>query len=88
MSTVATKNMHDRPTKVKLDSSDKIIRGTTYVLVSIFSLMCILPFWMVIASSFSTEAAIRRTGFTLFPTDFSTYAYELLFRSPDQMIGA
>ena len=88
MSTVATKNLHDRPTKVKLDSSDKIIRGTTYVLVSIFCLMCILPFWMVIASSFSTEEAIRRTGFTLFPTDFSTYSYELLFRSPDQMVGA
>ena len=88
MSTVATKNLHDRPTKVKLDSSDKIIRGTTYVLVTLFCLMCILPFWMVIASSFSTEEAIRRTGFTLFPTDFSTYSYELLFRSPDQMIGA
>ena len=88
MSTVTSKNIHDRPTKVKLDSSDKIIRGTTYVLVTLFCICCILPFWMVIASSFSTEAAIRRTGFTLFPLDFSTYSYELLFRSPDQMLGA
>lgn len=88
MSTVTHKNIHDRPTKVKLDSSDMIIRGTTYVLVTLFCIMCILPFWMVIASSFSTEAAIRRTGFTLFPTDFSIYSYELLFRSPDQMLGA
>lgn len=88
MSTVTHKNIHDRPTKVKLDSSDMIIRGTTYVLVTLFCIMCILPFWMVIASSFSTEEAIRRTGFTLFPTDFSTYSYELLFRSPDQMLGA
>lgn len=74
--------------KIKLDISDRIIRGVTYVIVSLFSIACIIPFWMVIASSFSTEEAIRRTGFTLWPSDFSLYSYELLFRSPDQMIGA
>lgn len=74
--------------KIKLDMSDRIIRGFTYVIVTLFSVACIIPFWMVIASSFSTEEAIRRTGFTLWPTDFSLYSYELLFRSPDQMIGA
>lgn len=78
----------DHPKKIKLDTSDRIIRGVTYVVVTLFSICCIIPFWMIIASSFSTEEAIRRTGFTLWPTDFSTYAYELLFRSPDQMIGA
>ena len=81
-------NLHDRPTKVRLDKSDMIIRGITYVVITIFSVCCILPFWMIIASSFSTEEAIRRTGFTLWPSDFSTYSYELLFRSPEQMIGA
>ena len=78
----------NHPKKIKLDISDRIIRGVTYVIVSLFSIACIIPFWMVIASSFSTEEAIRRTGFTLWPTDFSLYSYELLFRSPDQMIGA
>lgn len=78
--------MHTK--KIKLDMSDRIIRGVTYVVVAIFSLCCILPFWMVVASSFSTEAAIRRSGFTLWPEEVSLYSYELLFRSPDQMIGA
>ena len=75
-------------TKVRLDTSDKIIRGVTYVLVSLFSICCVLPFWLILASSFSEESAILRTGFTLWPKEFSTYAYYLLFRSPDQMIGA
>ena len=70
--TVQPANLHDRPTKVRLDSSDLIIRGITYVVITIFSVCCILPFWMIIASSFSTEEAIRRTGFTLWPSDFST----------------
>ncbi len=78
----------DHPKKIKLDMSDRIIRGVTYVIISLFSICCVIPFWMIIASSFSTEEAIRRTGFTLWPTDVSLYSYELLFRSPDQMIGA
>lgn len=78
--------MHTK--KIRLDMSDRIIRGFTYVVVTIFSLCCILPFWMVVASSFSSEAAIRRTGFTLWPQEVSFYSYELLFRSPDQMLGA
>jgi len=75
-------------TKVRLDSSDKIIRGVTYVVVTLFAICCVLPFWLILASSFSEESAILRTGFTLWPTQFSTYSYSLLFRSPDQMIGA
>ena len=80
------RKMHTR--KIKLDMSDRIIRIVTYVVVAVFSVCCILPFWMVVASSFSTEAAIRRSGFTLWPEEVSLYSYELLFRSPDQMIGA
>ena len=73
---------------VRLDSSDRIIRGVTYVVITIFSLFCIIPFWMIIASSFASEQSIRMSGFTLWPKEVSLYSYELLFRSPDQMIGA
>ena len=75
-------------THIRKDKSAVVITVVTYILVTLFCIMCILPFWMIITSSFATEDSIRRTGFTLWPTDFSTYSYELLFRSPDQMIGA
>ena len=75
-------------TNIRKDKSAVVITVVTYILVTLFCIMCILPFWMIITSSFATEDSIRRTGFTLWPTDFSTYSYELLFRSPDQMIGA
>lgn len=75
-------------THIKKDRSQIVINIITYILVTAFCVMCILPFWMIIASSFSTEDAIRRTGFTLWPSESSTYSYELLFRSPDQMVGA
>ena len=75
-------------THIRKDKSQIVISVVTYILVTLFCIMCILPFWMIISSSFATEDSIRRSGFTLWPTDFSTYSYELLFRSPDQMIGA
>ena len=74
--------------KVKMDGADRFIRAFTYVFVTIFALCCIIPFWMIFASSFSTEAAIRRSGFTLWPSEFSTYSYWLLLHSPDQLVGS
>ena len=77
-----------RPTKVKLDSSDRFLRGLTYVLFSVFTVVCVIPFWLIIASSFSSEAAIRRSGFTLWPSDFSLYSYQLIAMAPDQLLGS
>ena len=88
MSTITSRPKTAHSNHIKKDSSQIVINIITYITVTIFCIICILPFWMIIASSFSTEDAIRRTGFTLWPSDTSTYSYELLFRSPDQMIGA
>ena len=74
--------------KIRLEPADKVIRGFTYVFVSLFALACLIPFVLIVSSSFSSEGAIRRTGFTLWPNDFSTYSYELIFRNPDQIIGS
>ena len=79
--------LHQRQ-KIRIDSSDRIIRGFTYVLLSLFAICCIIPFLLIFASSFSSETAIRRTGFTLWPTEISTYSYWLLLKSPQKMIGA
>ncbi|MDO5325987.1 MAG: hypothetical protein Q4G00_04600 [Clostridia bacterium] len=73
MSNAADKKMM-HTTKIKKDSSQIIINLITYILVTVFCILCIMPFWMIIASSFSTEEAIRRSGFTMWPTDYSTYS--------------
>ncbi|GHU92026.1 hypothetical protein FACS189476_12770 [Spirochaetia bacterium] len=80
--------MYLKGTTVKIDASDMVVRGFTYVLVSAMAIAALIPFVLIIASSFSSEDAIRMTGFTIWPKEFSTYAYELLFRSPRQIAGA
>lgn len=74
--------------RIKLDRSDLILRITSYTVVSLFALFCLIPFVMMLSASLSSEDEIRRTGFGLLPKDFSLNAYQLIFNSPRQVIGS
>lgn len=74
--------------KVKLDSSEYILRGISYVTVTLFAIFCLLPFVLIVSASFSSESEIMRTGFGLLPKGFSTEAYSFIFNSPRQIIGS
>jgi ABC-type glycerol-3-phosphate transport system permease component len=73
---------------IRENTSDIIIRIFTYVVISAMALAAVIPFILIIASSLSSEDAIRLSGFTIWPKEFSTLAYELLFKSPRQIAGA
>ena len=67
--------------KVKLGTSDKIIRGFGYVFVTFYAVCCILPFLIIIGTSFSSESAIREFGVQIFPKNFSMEAYKMVTKS-------
>lgn len=46
---------------IRKDKSQIVINIITYILVTIFCIMCIMPFWMIVASSFATEDSVRRS---------------------------
>ncbi|MDR3121115.1 MAG: carbohydrate ABC transporter permease [Clostridiales bacterium] len=73
--------------KIRTERADVVISGVTYVLVGFMAIASILPFLLILGSSFSTEDSIRRTGFALIPPEFSTQAYEIILRSPKQLLG-
>jgi putative aldouronate transport system permease protein len=77
-----------KPHPMKLDRSDLVLRIISYASVTLFSLFCLLPFVMMVSASFSSEAAIRQSGFGLLPKDFSLTAYEYIFKAPRQVIGS
>ena len=74
--------------KIKLDRSDRIVRGFAYIFISLFALMCLVPFVLMISTSFSTESEITKTGFALIPKGFTFTAYELLLKNSKQLFGA
>ena len=66
---------------VKLGTSDRIIRGTGYVIVTFYALACIFPFLIILGTSFTSEAVIRSEGVKLIPKDFSVEAYQMVIKA-------
>jgi putative aldouronate transport system permease protein len=58
------------------------------VMLFIFGMLCIIPFWLVITASFTDEGALMRNGYSLAITQFSTSSYALCFKSPQDIIRA
>ncbi len=59
---------------------DKIFQVVCYVVLIILALSAVLPFIMLLASSFTDNAALRVNGYGFWPSVFSSYAYEYMFQ--------
>jgi putative aldouronate transport system permease protein len=66
----------------------QIFAAIGYVSLAFLAILCIVPFILILSSSLTEESKIVRDGFQFFPTQFSTEAYRILFKYPDQMIKA
>ena len=66
-------------------ASEISFRALGYVLLFSFGLICVIPFVLIIVSSFTSESALVRNGFTLFPEEFSLEAYKMVFTNPERI---
>lgn len=51
-------------------------------------LACLIPFWLLIVSSFTSETSLVQNGYSMFPKEFSLAAYEFLFASRTPILQA
>ena len=60
---MANKNMDlmESSAKVRLGTSDKIIRGFGYAFVTFYAICCIIPFIIIVSSSFTSERFRKRS---------------------------
>jgi len=75
------KDLMESGAKVRLGTSDKIIRGFGYAFITLYAVCCIIPFLIIISSSFTSEAVIRAEGVQLFPKDITLEAYKMVTKS-------
>lgn len=61
--------------------SDRAVEWLFTAIIVLFALLCLLPFILVISSSFTSETSIIQNGYNLWPKEFSVEAYKLLFSS-------
>jgi putative aldouronate transport system permease protein len=74
---------------MKKISKDRLLFLTvSYILISILAVICLLPFVLVISGSFSSQEAILKYGYSLFPREFSLQAYKAAFLMPTDLLRA
>ncbi|QYR22764.1 carbohydrate ABC transporter permease [Paenibacillus sp. sptzw28] len=65
---------------IKESIGDRLLLIFMYAAIIVFALACLIPFVSVISSSLSTETALMKYGFSIFPKEFSLEAFRLLFK--------
>lgn len=70
---------------MKHESKSNILN---HIILVILCFCVVAPFIILVSASFSDEMALAREGYGLFPRNFSTEAYEFVFRSPDTILDA
>ncbi|MFS0778507.1 carbohydrate ABC transporter permease [Neobacillus sp. 3P2-tot-E-2] len=71
-----------------IDFSTVMVRIIGYGFIGFFALCCLLPFVLILSSSLTSERVIMESGFSLWPKEFSTFAYEIVFKNPRLVIGS
>ncbi|MDU7477245.1 MAG: carbohydrate ABC transporter permease [Paenibacillus macerans] len=73
---------------IRTDLSGIVVKLVGYVFIGLFSLFCLLPFLLVLGTSFTAEAAIKKYGFNFWPREFSTFSYKIVFENPGLIVGS
>ncbi len=74
--------------KVKKGRDVVALNVIAYTFTGLMALLCLIPFLMILAGSFSAEEAITANGFSLLPQDFSMEAYKTVFKEPIVVVRA
>lgn len=68
--------------KVKIATSEKIAQACIITFLTIFTLLCLLPFLNVLGSSFATSGEISTRPFIIIPKTFTLDAYRYILSTP------
>lgn len=59
-----------------------------YILLTITSLLCVLPFVLIVSGSITSNEMILREGYSILPRDISFDAYSMIFKAPKDILQA
>ncbi|MNW35381.1 L-arabinose transport system permease protein AraQ [compost metagenome] len=67
---------------------EKILSVISYIIVSLFAIVAVVPFIIVLINSFASEHSIIYNGYSFWPSEFSLEAYQMVFQNPGKMFRA
>src|SRR5262245_46063104 len=68
-------------------TGDRVFITSTYVIVILFALFCLLPFWIMLVASFTDDMVLRQDGYLPWAREWSLEAYRWVFRGDEVRIG-
>lgn len=74
--------------EVRIAGRKKTANLWIHIIMIVASLCCVIPFVLVVIVSFSSETSIYANGYSFFPKEWSTAAYEYLFANPIKVVRA
>ena len=66
----------------------KVFNAISYTVIAVISLLCLIPFLLVLMGSITDEQEIIQSGFSLFPNSFSLEAYRTALKDPMAIVRA
>lgn len=74
--------------KKPMGKDEKIVKFFCYAVVTLFALVCLFPFLLMVSSSFMNEKEILTEGYKLIPNEISFSAYEYLMENSEKLLDA
>lgn len=79
---VAQKQQHHRRRSVDV----VVVNVVGYALIGLFALACVIPFYLIIIASFTSDSTLIREGYPLFLKEFSLESYHLCLKNPTAIL--
>ncbi|MCR5031532.1 MAG: carbohydrate ABC transporter permease [Lachnospiraceae bacterium] len=76
------------PRTIKKSLGAKIFYVFIYIMLTIGSIVCVLPFIIIVSGSFTDNVTILKEGYSLLPRNFTLAAYQTIFKSPKDILQA
>jgi putative aldouronate transport system permease protein len=77
----------EQPTKIKEPAGDRMFVFCIYLLLAVFLLVVLLPLAYIVASSFSSPAAVSAGRVLFWPVDFTLRGYQVALGDPTIIRG-
>ncbi len=74
--------------KVKKGKAEIAFDVITYVFLTLGSIICVLPFIIILSGSFTDDYTIVTQGYSVLPRNFTLAAYETIFKAPKDILQA
>ena len=74
--------------KIKKKTSTIVFEIIMYSMLTILSIVCLLPFIIIVSGSFTDNTTILTQGYSILPRDFTLAAYQMIFKTPGDILQA